>query len=97
MLDPLIVLAALIFGLISRALGFPALIGYLAAGFVLHEFGLEGGELLHNLSEIGITLLLFSVGLKLQPRELLKTRVWGTTLIHMAIMQMCFDGSVVPG
>ena len=31
MLDPLIILAALICGLISRALGLPALIGHLAA------------------------------------------------------------------
>ena len=69
MLDPLIILAARICGLISRALGLPALIGYLAAGFVLHEFELEGGEILHSLSDIGITLLLFTIGLKLQPRE----------------------------
>lgn len=92
MLDPLIILAALICGLTSRALGLPALIGYLAAGFVLHEFNLEGGELLRNMSDIGITLLLFTIGLKLQPLELLKTRVWGTTLIHMAVMQLFFMG-----
>ena len=92
MLDPLIILAALICGLISRALGLPALIGYLAAGFVLHEFDLQGGELLNKMSDIGITLLLFTIGLKLQPLELLKTRVWGTTLAHMVIMQLFFMG-----
>ena len=37
MLDPIIILIALAGGLVSRALGLPALIGYLAAGFVLHE------------------------------------------------------------
>lgn len=90
MLDPLIILIALICGLLSRMLGLPALIGYLAAGFVLHEFDMEGGDILHSLSDIGITLLLFTIGLKLQPLELLKTRVWGTTLIHMALMQGFF-------
>jgi len=90
MFDPLIILAALICGLCSRALGLPALIGYLAAGFVLHEYDLQGGEILHTLSDIGITLLLFTIGLKLQPRELLKTRVWGTTLVHMVAMQLLF-------
>ena len=90
MLDPLIILIALIFGLSSRALGLPALIGYLAAGFALHEFELVGGEILHRLSDIGITLLLFTIGLKLQPRELLKTRVWGTTVVHMIVMQLFF-------
>ncbi|MEH6583210.1 MAG: cation:proton antiporter family protein [Halioglobus sp.] len=92
MLDPIIILIALICGLISRSLGLPALIGYLAAGFVMHEFKLEGGGLLQDISDIGITLLLFTIGLKLQPRELLKTRVWGTTIIHMAAMQLLFMG-----
>ena len=38
MLDPLIILAALICGLISRGLGLPALIGYLAARFGFISF-----------------------------------------------------------
>ena len=42
MLDPLIIIIALICVLISRAVKLPTLIGYLAAGFVLHEFELEG-------------------------------------------------------
>ncbi|MEH6571074.1 MAG: cation:proton antiporter family protein [Halioglobus sp.] len=92
MLDPLIIIIALICGLISRAARLPALIGYLAAGFVLHEFELEGGEILHSLSDMGITLLLFTIGLKLQPLELLKPRVWGTTTIHMLAMQLLFMG-----
>ena len=45
MVDPLIILAALICGMLSRALGLPALLGYLAAGFVLHELDVGGGEM----------------------------------------------------
>jgi predicted Kef-type K+ transport protein len=90
MVDPLIILAALICGLLSRAAGLPALIGYLAAGFVLHEADLEGGEILRTLSELGITLLLFTIGLKLDFSDLLRTAVWGTTVIHMAVMQLLF-------
>ncbi|MFT6955632.1 MAG: glutathione-regulated potassium-efflux system ancillary protein KefC [Halieaceae bacterium] len=92
MIDPLIILVALLCGMLSRALGLPALIGYLAAGFVLHEINVDGGELLQQLSEIGITLLLFTIGLKLQPKDLLQTKVWGTTLIHMTAMQLFFMG-----
>lgn len=92
MLDPIIILIALAGGLASRALGLPALIGYLAAGFILHETNIHGGELLHELANLGITLLLFTIGLKLTPSELLKPRVWGTTLIHMALMQLFFMG-----
>ena len=92
MLDPIIILIALAGGLASRALGLPALIGYLAAGFVLHETNIEGGELLQGLANLGVTLLLFTIGLKLSPAELLKPKVWGTTIIHMASMQLFFMG-----
>jgi predicted Kef-type K+ transport protein len=103
MLDPIIILIALAGGLASRALGLPALIGYLAAGFVLHETNIQGGELLQELANLGVTLLLFTIGLKLSPGELLKPKVWGTTLIHMALMQLFFmavllvAGKLMPG
>lgn len=103
MLDPIIILLALACGLASRRLGLPPLIGYLAAGFVLHETRIEAGPLLHDLADLGVTLLLFTIGLKLSPAELLKPRVWGTTLVHMAIMQVFFilllwlAGLVAPG
>ena len=90
MFDPLIILAALACGIASRAMGLPALIGYLAAGFLLHEMNLGGGEMLSTLADIGITLLLFTIGLKLQPAKLLQIQVWGTTLVHMGAMQLLF-------
>jgi len=91
--DPLIILAALFCGMASRAIGMPALIGYLAAGYLLHELNVTGGgELLDDLAEMGITLLLFSIGLKLQVRDLLKPRIWGTTLIHMLVTQFAMVG-----
>ncbi len=90
MLDPLIILIALTCGMASRAVGLPALIGYLGAGFLLHELNIGGGDILHTFSEIGITLLLFTIGLKLQPKDLLQTRIWGTTLAHMTVMQVFF-------
>ncbi len=86
MFDPIIILCALGFGMLARSVGLPALIGYLTAGFVLHELGTTGGPLLEKFSEIGVTLLLFSIGLKLRPKELLEARVWGTTMAHMAVM-----------
>ena len=92
MFDPLIIAIALACGLISRIAGLPALIGYLAAGFVLNEFHIEAGPLLESLANIGITLLLFTIGLKLQPGELLKPRIWGTTFAHLLIMQCFFLG-----
>ncbi|MEL7045213.1 MAG: cation:proton antiporter family protein [Pseudomonadota bacterium] len=90
--DPLLILVALFCGMASRAVGMPALIGYLAAGFVLHELEVSGGEMLDVLAEMGITLLLFSIGLKLQVRELLKPYIWGTTLMHMLVTQLLVLG-----
>ena len=86
-IEPFIILVALLCGMASRAVGFPALIGYLVAGFVLHEFNVNGGPVLEVLAELGITLLLFTIGLKLEPAKLLETKVWGTTLIQMAVTQ----------
>ncbi|MBN7798299.1 cation:proton antiporter [Parahaliea mediterranea] len=103
MLDPLIIVIALACGMASRAAGLPALIGYLAAGFLLHELDIGGGGILATLSEIGITLLLFTIGLKLNPRDLLRTHIWGTTVAHMAAMQLFFLGvfyladALIPG
>lgn len=90
--DPLLILVALFCGMASRAIGMPALIGYLAAGFILHELNVKGGELLDVLAQMGITLLLFSIGLKLQVRELAKRRIWGTTLLHMLATQIAMLG-----
>jgi glutathione-regulated potassium-efflux system ancillary protein KefC len=87
----------------SRAIGMPALIGYLIAGFLLHELDIEGGTLLSVLADMGITLLLFTIGLKLQVRDLLATRIWGTTLLHMLVTQLVMlgilslVGQLVPG
>jgi predicted Kef-type K+ transport protein len=90
MFDPLMIICALLCGMLARGLGLPALIGYLAAGFVLHELGATEGILLSQLAEMGVTLLLFSIGLKLRPAELLETKVWGTTLVHMLLMILAF-------
>ena len=85
LIEPFIILTALLCGMASRAAGLPALIGYLAAGFVLYEFSMSSGPMLGVLADLGITLLLFTIGLKLEPTKLLETKVWGTTLIQMAV------------
>ena len=88
LIEPFIILAALLCGMASRAIGFPALVGYLTAGFVLHEFGMRSGPVLEVLADLGITLLLFTIGLKLEPVKLLELKVWGTSLIYMIVAQV---------
>jgi predicted Kef-type K+ transport protein len=70
-------------GFLVRQLGLPPLVGYLAAGFALHGLGVEPDSSLQSLSDLGVTLLLFTIGLKLNVGSLLKTEVWAGAAGHM--------------
>ncbi len=73
-------------GFLVRPLGLPPLIGYLVAGFVLSAFGVSGGEMLAKLAHAGVLLLLFTVGLKLRWKSLVRPEVWGGALFHMVLV-----------
>jgi predicted Kef-type K+ transport protein len=90
-MDPLWILAAFIFGAISNRIGLPPLVGYLLAGFVLNNFHIEGGETLEKIADAGVTLLLFTIGLKLKLKSLAKPEVWAGTTIHMFITVTVFS------
>jgi predicted Kef-type K+ transport protein len=76
---------AFLCGLLGKQIGLPPLAGYLLAGFVLHAVNVETGDTLEELSEFGITLLLFSIGLKLKLSGLLRPQVWAVAGVHMAM------------
>ena len=67
--------SAYIAGLIVSRLSFPPLVGYLLAGYVLNLLNVEIMHNLAHLAEIGIELLLFTVGLKLKLSSLLRREV----------------------
>lgn len=71
-------------GLFALALRLPPLVGFLAAGFILNALEVERLTDLETLADLGVTLLLFGVGLKLDVRTLLRREVWLTTSVHMA-------------
>jgi predicted Kef-type K+ transport protein len=77
---------AFVLGFLARGLGLPPLLGFLAAGFLLSAFGYPQTEFLQKLADMGITLLLFTVGLKLNLRTLARPQVWGVSAIHMTLM-----------
>ncbi len=85
MIDPLIILLALLCGVIARKLGYPPMLGYLVAGFLLHSLPIESGEVLDTVANAGVTLLLFTIGLKLKIRELAAPQVWGVASVHMVL------------
>jgi len=84
--DPLWITIALLLGLAAKQLNLPPLVGFLVAGFLLNLGGAQGGAFLSEIAELGVTLLLFTIGLKLNIRQLLRTEVWGVASTHMLLI-----------
>ncbi|WP_415882182.1 cation:proton antiporter [Neptuniibacter sp. QD34_54] len=84
-MDFIWILFAFVCGYTLRLIEMPPLIGYLFAGFFLHFIGVEPVDSLQTLADLGITLMLFTIGLKLNVKDLLKTEVWASTLSHMTL------------
>ncbi|MCL8024309.1 cation:proton antiporter family protein [Nocardioides bruguierae] len=86
-MDPtsITLLAALAGGLTATALRLPPLLGFLAAGFVLHGLGVPEVPVVSLAADLGVTLLLFSVGLKVNVRTLVRREVLGVGALHMVL------------
>ncbi len=74
---------ALVFGFVATRFGLPPMVGYLIGGFILNTFHYEDPDHLSELGELGVTLLLFTIGLKLDVRALLQPVVWAGATLHM--------------
>jgi predicted Kef-type K+ transport protein len=86
---------AFLMGFGARLIGLPPLIGFLATGFLLGTQGIVTGEVLQKLSDLGITLLLFSIGLKLDVRALARPQVWGVASLHMVLITLSFTALLI--
>lgn len=78
--------AAYFVGLLANRLFFPPLVGYLIAGYGLNYLGIGSMPALGHLADIGIELLLFTVGLKLKLNSLLKREVLRVGSFHLLIV-----------
>lgn len=82
---------AFFLGLAAKRLALPPLVGFLAAGFAIRAFGPSLGlpeetdDILHHVAHLGVLMLLFSVGLKLNLRQLAQPQVLGGGLLHFAV------------
>ncbi|MEQ9565745.1 MAG: cation:proton antiporter, partial [Pseudomonadales bacterium] len=77
-------------GFVAKQIKLPPLVGYLCAGFGLHAYGWEPFEGLSTLSDLGIILLLFTIGLKISLKDLASPFVSGSALSHMTIWTAIF-------
>lgn len=78
-------LFAFVCGLMVKLVGIPPLVGYLVAGFLLNFAGYEITEDLDALASLGITIMLFTIGLKLNIRDLSRREVWAGSISHMLV------------
>ena len=92
--DVVWILLAFTLGLLARSVGLPPMVGFLATGFLLNAQGIVSGEMLQKLSDLGVTLLLFTVGLKLNLRTFARPQVWAVTVIHSSIVVLVFGFAI---
>jgi predicted Kef-type K+ transport protein len=89
-MDALAIAAAFLFGLLARQIRLPPMVGFLLAGFLLRAVGQESTAGLQTIADLGVTLLLFLIGLKLQVRSLARPEIWATTSIHSTLVIVLF-------
>ena len=78
-------LATFFLGLFAYKIGLPPMLGFLGVGFILKAYGHESTHELREIADLGVTLMLFTIGLKLNLRSLLRIQIWGVASLHMAI------------
>ena len=66
------------------------MVGFLFAGFAYNLAALEVPTGLQTIADLGVTLLLFSIGLKLKLKDLSTLEVWGTSVIHILASTLFF-------
>ena len=89
-MDPIILTVAFLMGYLVYRLGLPPLVGFLLAGLGLSAFGFTTTPLLKTGSDVGVTLLLFTIGLKLKIKDLAKPEVWAGASLHMGLAVTVF-------
>ena len=96
----LIYLAAAVIAVpLARALGLGSIIGYLGAGIAIGPWGLKlvtDAQTILSVAEFGVVLMLFLVGLELEPRRLWAMRRpifgWGTVQVGASAALMALSG-----
>ncbi len=85
---------AFVFGLLLSRIGLPPMVGFLAAGFAFNLAGFNAPEGLDVIANLGVTLLLFSIGLKLDLKGLAKAEIWGSAVLHVVASTALFAATL---
>ena len=101
MIDALIYLAAAVICVpIAKRFGLGAVLGYLIAGALIGPWGLrfiEDVESTMHFSELGVVLMLFVIGLELEPKRLMTMRksVFGGGSLQIALCGIALAGGAM--
>ncbi|MFK5892309.1 MAG: cation:proton antiporter [Pseudomonadota bacterium] len=76
-------IATFIMGLLAYKVGLPPMVGFLGVGFILKANGVDSSHELREIADLGVTLMLFTIGLKLNLKSLLRIQIWGVASAHM--------------
>ena len=90
----LFLVAALIFVPLAVRLGLGSVLGYLLAGLALGPFGfslISDPQAILHVSELGVVLMLFVIGLELEPKRLwsMRAAVFGGGTMQMSLCALC--------
>ena len=86
---------AFVLGFLAKRLDQPPLLGFLAAGFVLEFMGFRPDVALEELANVGVLLLLFTIGLKLDIKSVVRPEVWAATAVHLIVSVVVVTGILV--
>ncbi len=89
-MDLILISAAFVAGFVALKCHLPPLVGFLLAGFGLHAFGYTTNDTIAELADLGVTLLLFSIGLKLDVKVLMSKEIWGGATLHNLLSTALF-------
>ncbi len=87
---PLTLSTAFLLGFLARQVGLPPLLGFLGAGFLFYAFGIKADPTISIVADLGVTLLLFTIGLKLKIKNLTRPEVWVGASAHAVITVLLF-------
>jgi predicted Kef-type K+ transport protein len=89
-LETLWLIATFFMGLFAYKIGLPPMVGFLGVGFILHAYGIESSHELREIADLGVTLMLFTIGLKLNIKSLLRIQIWGVASVHLIITVLIY-------
>ena len=87
---PFSLAVAFALGLAARLIGLPPMVGFLVAGFLLQALGIRADATIAEVADFGVTLLLFTIGLKLKVKGLARPEVWAGASVHMLVTIAAF-------